>query len=279
LNLVDSISKAGNIVNEDCISFGSTFGLVLDGATGLRKKIIPDSESDAKWFVENMKNCIVSNIDRNISLLEIIEQGIGEMKYKLRSYELGIIEEVDKPSASIAMIRQNKDELEIFSLGDCTILIITVDEKIIRIYDDSVSKLDNEIITKMIQLSKEESISIERTRSLVENDLIKNRYKKNTENGYWILGFDEEALKNSYYKKWNLENIKSVCLFSDGFADFYENMGLADDYIDFYKILSKTDVNEIYFRLRREQEEDCDCNEHPRLKKMDDASILILDIR
>lgn len=233
---------------------------------------------NAKWFVDNIKNCIARNVNGNLSIPEIIKQSIDEVKNKLMNYDLGIIDKVDQPSASLAMIRKNNDEIEIFSLGDCTILIETVDKKVIRIYDDSVSKLDNEIVAKMIQLSKEKNISIEHTRILLNNDLINNRYKKNTESGYWILGFDEEALKNSYYKKWNMKDIKRICIFSDGFADFYESMGLADDYINFYKILSETDVNKLYLRLRREQEEDSDCNIHPRLKKKDDASILIFNV-
>lgn len=278
LNVIEYLSKPGNIINEDCIYFGKTFGMVLDGSTGLRKNIIPDAESDAKWFVEGFRDCMVKNIDAKLPLSEIVKLCIREMRTRLIEYNLGEIDKVDQPSASLSMVRKTDDYVELFSLGDCTTLIETVDDKIIRIHDDSVSKLDNEVITKMIHLKEEKNISILSAKKLVEKDIIKNRYMKNTANGYWILGFDEEAVNNAYCKKWNLKDLKSIYILCDGFAEVYESMNIAYDYIEFIKMLKESNVESMYSKLRTEQEIDYECNIHPRMKRKDDASILVLKI-
>lgn len=278
IDLVKYISEPGNIINEDCIGFGESFGLLLDGSTGLRKGIIPGEISDAKWFVESFKDIIVKNIHKDEMLTDIVRKGISEMEEKLKVLGLADIDKVDKPSASMVLIKKSADNLEILSLGDCTTLIEKTDGKIIKIYDDSVSKLDKIVLKRMVKISKEKQISIAEAKKYVSEDLIKNRYKKNTKDGYWILGFNKEAADYACYKKWSLNEIKSICFFSDGFGDFYESMNLAEDYEEFYKMLKKIEINELYNILREKQQEDYNCNKHPRLKVKDDASILFFKI-
>lgn len=279
IDLVKYISEPGDKINEDCIGFGDNFGLLLDGSTGLRKGIIPGEISDAKWFVGSFKDIIVKNIHKDEPLTDIVRKGISEMEGKLKNLGLSDIDKVDKPSASMVLIRQIKNKLEIFSLGDCTTLIEKASGEIIKVYDDSVSRLDKKVLNKIIKLSKEKNISVSETKKYVSEDLIKNRYKKNTKEGYWILGFNKAAADYAYYKKWNLNEIKSLCFFSDGFGDFYETMNLAENHNDFYKKLKETDISEMYKELRKKQQEDYGCNKHPRLKDRDDASILFYQVK
>ncbi|MDV3429447.1 MAG: hypothetical protein LIR50_20890 [Bacillota bacterium] len=279
IDLDKYITEPGSKLNEDCIGFGENFGLLLDGSTGLRKGIIPETASDAKWFVESFRDIIIKNIDNDKPLPDIVRNGISEMEENLNGLGLGDIDKVDKPSASMVLIRQIKNKLEIFSLGDCTTLIEKAGGEIIKVYDDSVSRLDKKVLNKIIKLSKEKNISVSETKKYVSEDLIRNRYKKNTKEGYWILGFNKAAADYAYYKKWDLNEIKSLCFFSDGFGDFYENMNLAEDYEGFYSMLKKTDINEMYKELRKKQQEDLGCNKHPRLKAKDDASILFYSVK
>lgn len=279
INIDKYISAPGGDINEDCISFGESFGLLLDGSTGLRKGIIPGEKSDAKWFVESFKDIILRGIRKKEPLNDIVKSGISEMKRKLKALGLSNIDKVDKPSASMVLIREADDMLEIFSLGDCTTLIEKIDGNIIRIYDDSVSKLDKVVLEKMIKISNEKHISVSSEKGYVSEDLIRNRYKKNTKDGYWILGFNEGAVDYAYYEKLQLKEIKSICFFTDGFGDFYESMNLAEDYSSFYNILKETDINEMYNMLREKQQDDNDCSKHPRLKVKDDASILFFRVK
>ena len=279
IDLVKYITEPGDKINEDCIGFGENFGLLLDGSTGLRKGIIPGEISDAKWFVESFRDIMIRDIKKQKPLIDIVRHGISKMEEKFKILALADIDKVDKPSASMVLIRKQDDNLEIVSLGDCTILIEKADGEIIKIYDDSVSKLDKIILRKMVKISKEKRISVSEAKKSVSEDLIRNRYKKNTKDGYWILGFNKEAADYAYYKKWCLNEIKSLCFFSDGFGDFYESMTLAEDYQEFYSILKKAEINEMYNRLREKQQEDYDCNQHPRLKDKDDASILFFSVK
>lgn len=279
LELDKYISASGDKINEDCIGFGKNYGFLLDGSTGLKKGNIPEVESDAKWFVESFRNIIIKNIDKDEPLPDIIRNGISKMEENLNELGLTGIDKVDKPSASMTLIRSEEDYLEVFSLGDCTLLIEKPDGEIIKIHDDSVSSLDKIVLNKMIQISKDKNISVSEAKKYVSEDLIKNRYKKNTKQGYWILGFNKTAVDYAYSKTWNLNEIKSLCFFSDGFEEFYEIMNLAEGYKDFYKILKENNTNDIYNKLRKKQQQDLKCNKYPRLKNKDDASILFYYVR
>ena len=57
-NTISQKSIAGKRVNEDKIHVGENYIIFLDGASGLRKQLIPNSKSDAKWYVDEFTKTI-----------------------------------------------------------------------------------------------------------------------------------------------------------------------------------------------------------------------------
>lgn len=276
LKIEQVIYEAGNIINEDMISYNDHFAMVLDGSTGLRKKELASGENIARWYVEQFRKQITIHIEDSLSLPEIVGLCIEEINLLFEQICPGVIDKVDEPSASITMIRERDGKLEVFSLGDCTTILTHKDQSITYIYDERVAKLDNDVIEKMIDISKEKHITILQTRDAVQEQLIVNRCKKNEENGYWILGLEKEAVQHAYYQVFDLESICYIYMLSDGIAEYYEEMDLAADYKEFIKQLQKEGAQILYKRLRKQQEEDSQCNLYPRIKPKDDASLLVL---
>ncbi len=272
------LCEGASEVNEDIIGYGDDFAIILDGSTGLRKKHLDNVDNLAKWYVTNFIQVISKYISKDASLYEVVITCIDEVKNLLKKIHPYKIEKIDLPSASISIIRLNNNRLEVFSLGDCTTIIKYKTAEIITVYDNTVTKLDNEVIEEMINLRKRKGINIIDTRNLVNELLIKNRYKKNTENGYWILGFEKEAVKHAYYKEFDLEKIDKVYMMSDGMAEYYEELGIVSSVNEFIDELDTKGVDTLYREMRKVQEEDNLCNKYPRIKPKDDASLIVCQI-
>lgn len=278
LKIKTILCESANEINEDIIGYGSNYAIVLDGSTGLRKKKLDNGDNLARWYVTNFRQTISDYINERLSLPEIVIRCIEEVKDRFQKVHPSRIDKVDLPSASVTIIRIYNGSLEIFSLGDCTTIIRNKEGKITIVYDDAVTKLDNKVIEKMIKIRQDKKVDIISAREEVNELLIENRYKKNTNIGYWILGFEEEAVNHAYYKQFDLESIDRVYMMSDGMAEYYEELKLAYNSKAFIEELDKKGVEYLYNKMRKVQEEDKLCNKYPRIKPKDDASLVVCDI-
>jgi serine/threonine protein phosphatase PrpC len=273
----DSISSAGNKVNEDIVYVTDNYGWVIDGATGLNNKNLTGSSSDANWFVNEWDKYLKENISNNsVSIKEIIFKGIGYISNKF--YQITTsqhFEKVDFPSASIVVIRIKSGKIEYFLLGDCTLIVQDNNGKSLILKQDLLDKLDNKAKVEMSKLMVKEGMSFVQARQSINSLLVKHRLLKNTPNGYWTLEFDEKAVENSLCGCFDFLEYKKVLLMSDGFSAIFDNY----DYFkedNIISIVEKQGLQDVYRILRIIEEEDSDILRFPRFKKGDDASAVIL---
>lgn len=273
----DSISLAGNKVNEDTAYSADTYGWVIDGATGLNKKNLTKSESDAYWFVNEWNNYLKYNILNNsITLKEIIINGIVCISDKF--YQISTSKapnKVDLPSASIVVIRINNDKVEYFLLGDCTLVVQNSDGKSSIIKQKLLDKLDNKAKSEMAKLMRGKGISFNEARQEINPLLINHRLLKNTLGGYWTLEFDKNAVDNCLYGFLDFEECKKVLLMSDGFSAIFDNYNYTDEN-NIISLVENNGLQEIYNTIRSIEEEDSDILKYPRFKKSDDASAVLM---
>lgn len=274
------LSFPGNNINEDIATVNEKSAWVLDGATGLNNKNLIDSKSDAKWFVNEWDNYLKNNIDDSEKdLKEIAREGIIKIKQKFLS-KIGNckIEPIDLPSSGIVLIRWDEREIEYFILGDCTLFYKLESDFIKEIKDESLQLLDSQVINKMKKIMLNGK-GIKEAREDVKDNLVNNRLQMNTNEGYWILGFDEEAIKHSIYNKIKINNNNiQLLLMSDGFSALFNTYEYIDKY-NIFKELEKTNLNQLYNLLRKIEDEDKDGFKYPRFKKSDDASAVYLFIK
>ena len=162
-------------------------------------------------------------------------------------------------------------------LGDCTLLIKDIDNNVTKIKDISLEKFDNRAISEMLKIRDENNISWVEARKIINPTLIENRLLKNTQDGYWILEFNEEAVNHCIEGKFLDKEVKNLALMSDGFAAI----------VDTYKYFNEAELIErlidlgaenTYELIREIEEEDKDILKYPRLKKGDDSSIVFLSL-
>lgn len=269
--------KGSGNYNEDVVGICKKGAWVLDGATGLNNKNLISEESDAKWYVSWWNKYLSENLNKNKPLKEIVLNGLENIK---REYLLKLngleIQELDTPSASVVIIKFHKSKLEYFLLGDCTLMFKDLNKNLL-IKDERVCKFDDEIYRKMYNLNKIESLTIDEKKKILLPFIIENRLKKNSEEGYWILEFNKEAVEKAVHGFIDIENEAKIIMSSDGFSCAWDR----------YNIFNKNEIIEIgqykgieYIKNETRKLEDKDKKGliFPRFKKSDDSSCVYLHI-
>ena len=270
--------KGSGEYNEDIVRVCKYGAWILDGSTGLNKKNLISKESDAKWYVSWWDKYLYENINKDKSLKTIVCEGIENIKQEYLSTLAGIrLEKLDMPSASVAIVKFYKDKVEYFLLGDCTIVINDTNENII-LKDDGVCKFDNMIFEKMKKLNNNnKSLSVEDKKDILLPYIIENRLKKNSEEGYWILEFDELAVEKSMHDYISINDELKLIISSDGFSCAYDRYNIFS-VENIIQIVEENGIEYVNDKVRKLEHEDKNGLIFPRFKESDDSSCAYLHI-
>lgn len=269
--------KGSGEYNEDIVRVCKYGAWILDGSTGLNKKNLISKESDAKWYVSWWDKYLYENINKDKSLKTIVCEGIENIKQEYLSTLAGIkLEKLDMPSASVAIVKFYKDKVEYFLLGDCTIVINDTNENII-LKDDGVCKFDNMIFEKMKKLNNNESLSVKDKKDILLPYIIENRLKKNSEEGYWILEFDELAVEKSMHDYISINDELKLIISSDGFSCAYDRYNIFS-VENIIQIVEENGIEYVNDKVRKLEHEDKNGLIFPRFKESDDSSCAYLHI-
>ena len=269
--------KGSGEYNEDIVRVCKYGAWILDGSTGLNKKNLISKESDAKWYVSWWDKYLYENINKDKSLKTIVCEGIENIKQEYLSTLAGIrLEKLDMPSASVAIVKFYKDKVEYFLLGDCTIVINDTNENIILKYD-RVCKFDNMIFEKMKKLNKNKSLSVKDKKDILLPYIIENRLKKNSEEGYWILEFDELAVEKSMHDYISINDELKLIISSDGFSCAYDRYNIFS-VENIIQIVEENGIEYVNDKVRKLEHEDKNGLIFPRFKESDDSSCAYLHI-
>lgn len=270
--------KGSGEYNEDIVRVCKYGAWILDGSTGLNKKNLISKESDAKWYVSWWDKYLYENINKDKSLKTIVCEGIENIKQEYLSTLAGIrLEKLDMPSASVAIVKFYKDKVEYFLLGDCTIVINDTNENII-LKDDGVCKFDNMIFEKMKKLNNNnKSLSVKDKKDILLPYIIENRLKKNSEEGYWILEFDELAVEKSMHDYRSINDELKLIISSDGFSCAYDRYNIFS-VENIIQIVEENGIEYVNDKVRKLEHEDKNGLIFPRFKESDDSSCAYLHI-
>lgn len=269
------ISHGAGTINEDIAQLNPSSAWILDGATGLSEKNIIDNESDARWFVQQWNEYLSAAVeDCDKSVADLIKAGIPIIKNKYYGLSKGADPQpIDLPSSGVALVRWNEEKLDYLVLGDCILIIKYAGNKISVVKDDCLQQLDEKAIDRLHQLMIESNYSFEDAIQEINPILVSHRLMKNTQAGYWILGFDEQALDNCIHAAADIKEISEIVLMSDGFAALIDKYHYTDESKIFDEVNHKG-LASLYATLRQTELDDIEVKKYPRLKKSDDASAI-----
>ncbi len=284
LSINDSICVAGAIGPcEDAIGFGDNFIFALDGASCLTGINLVHEKSDAHWFAQKVRDglCRELSKDEDVSVEEILRGIIAPLReeYLRGAEDKGIPIPDDSPSAGIALFRVSEGFLEFYGLGDCVGVVATKDGKAQWLNDSSLSSLDKIVIDKMAQIHKETGTPVTQARTLCTDLLIKHRSLKNKPEGYHILDPFGDGIDHACKMRIPLEDVVSVSVFSDGFAQLSEVFGVYGDFAQLHNAMNSHSLAELCEKLFALQDNDPACNSYPRFKLRDDTCAVFAEVK
>lgn len=270
-------NKGSADFNEDIIGLSPYGAWVLDGATGLNNKNLVSNESDAKWYVNWWNKYLHDNMKRNVSLKEIMKDGIDEVSKEYHKLVGDAkVESLDFPSCACSIIKFYEDKIEYLILGDCTLLIN--DKDCVKTFkDDAISKLDKKVYDYMAEIENSKNMTFNERKDKVMHIIIENRLKKNTIGGYWSLEFSKDAIENCVNGFININNDMKIMMTSDGFSCAYDRYNIFSEE-DIINIASIEGIDYIYKKMREFEKSDEKGVKYPRFKVHDDSSCIYLNI-
>lgn len=283
LRNIKSICRIGvGNYNEDSCDHLDNAAWVIDGATGLNGKNLVSDTSDAHWYSNWWNSYIRENLKDQTRLDDFLYKGLEDVRREYieiisnKGIDISSISKIDLPSASICLTRVIDNRLEYIILGDCRLYIGQSNETI-KISDESVSKLDDEVFEKMRSLDDFGNVSLDDTKSRVMDKIVENRLKNNTDEGYWILSFDKDAAYKARSGSIDIDQETRVMIASDGYFSASEKYHLYEER-DLLDLTFKRGMESIYREIRDFESDEERVRFIPRFKSMDDSTCVVFEI-
>ena len=275
---IEEINVRGNKALEDTSYFCSGFSFVLDGASSLIKTKITDYESDPQWLALRFKEEIskYSIIDSPKAILHEI---MNKLKVEFSNLYADELTEDMYPSAGLSLVYEKGEDVNIFQLGDCSILVKFNNGTVKEYANHTITKLDDIAINKMAEIAKTENIDVADARSKVNDILIKHRNYKNKLSGYMILDPTGEGIDRADEYILKKDEIDSILIMSDGFRSCIDTFHMYSDNEAFFDECINHSLSYVCEKLFKLQDEDEKLNNYPRLKKRDDTTALMIKVK
>ena len=273
-----SCSAIGNQVNEDYVAVGSTYAVLLDGASGITgTRVLPHhSGSDAQWFSHFVGDRICEYLDASCGVIDSIRLAVDDSRVFIGEY--GVTDNEDLlPSSTLVVVSVAGGLVDIVSLGDSPVFIGLKDGSLVTMSDSRIAELDQAAVDAMIDRSRGRAMTGVQKRAAANDILLANRQLKNRPEGYWILDPTGVALEHLNVRRFSVKDIDYVCAMSDGLERAFDLFGLADP-AAFLATATRESFGELIVRLRAEENLDPDFDHYPRLKLHDDASYIMLQL-
>lgn len=272
LILVESISLAGDRAkqNDDACGFRGDRAWVLDGATDLHGAPLSGWKSDASWIAHFANAHLYAQTDGNLSdaarSASLAAQQAFSTLLDGRAFERW-----QSPISSLLMIEHTADGVAGLDLGDSRAFALDADG-VVHTTGGPATGRDAETRAAAQQTDSHKPL-LERTATI--EMLRRSRANLNQAGAHWTFGIDPACADHARAWSFKLARPAHVLLMTDGFAALADQYG-AYDAAGLVRAALDKGLQELGRELRAIEAQDSGGTLHPRFKKSDDATALLL---
>jgi Protein phosphatase 2C len=271
LTFIEAISLAGDRAkqNDDAFGFSGARAWVIDGATDLHDAPLTGWASDASW-IANVANAQLWDAGADLRSAVRNASAVAAQAFQKctsgRSYERW-----QSPIASLLMVEATAFGVEGLDLGDCRIFALESDGDV-HLAGGTDDAADAESALAARQSDADKPL-LQRTQTM--EVLRRMRAGLNRDGARWTFGLDPACADHSRVWAVKLARPAHLLLMTDGFSaltDRYRRYDAAT----LVRYAVEKGLQELGRDLRAVEDEDARSVKHPRFKKNDDATALLL---
>lgn len=266
-----SLSVPGSPVNEDALAVSTSSLVMIDGASGLEAGRMTDWLSDAHWFAHALAPLLVERLADGEPIAVVLAGCLAELRTAYGEEDDGGL----GPSASVLVARIAGDTVEVYSLGDCLALVGLADGTVDAVRDGTVGELDAAVVERLQEVRRGTALTPAEARPLVQDLLVGNRRLRNTPEGYWIADLSGAGTRHALIRTYAASDLLDVALMTDGFAAALDLADVVRTPGTFLQGLRQDGPGPTMDVLVARLGADADCTRYPRLKPMDDSSVVV----
>jgi hypothetical protein len=281
-SLRDSISLASGSHNEDRFGQHGAAVWVIDGATDLLERPLLPGPSDAAWIADALNLAFTRLATRpELTLAAILSAATTDVRDSFdKAASRPIAHRHEQPSAAGIFARISDGSLEALSLGDCTLLSLPADGTPLDLFRAAAKREADEEARAAARVLSDEG-SNQQDAASIRAELMpllrRGRDRLNTADGYGAFSIDlpPERFVREISRLVSVGDV--FLLASDGFLRLVDVYG-AYTLPAFGAAIRADGIASMTLKLRQIETEDADCRRFPRVKVMDDATALIVEV-
>lgn len=271
-------SGAGRF-NEDyaLVDMASKSAVLVDGATGLTKVNLVPGESDAAWYARHLCKATVDELSRGTRpAAQALADAAAKVAATYRTFDGATeLQRIDEPNGSVVVLSWDGPEATVTTLADCTVVVGMRDGSCRVVYDDTLSKLDNQNYERMYAYAVANDVTMADARRALNPRFIENRLKMNKPGGYWAADISCRGMAHATVTSFDTASVSWIFACTDGYANAVD-MGVTASFETLARAVADGGGVELGRALRAAENEDAGCWRVHRSKTSDDATYLLV---
>lgn len=264
-------SEPGAQRNEDAVWLDEQVGIVVDGASGIGGDCWDHPGSAAQWFAQRLASALSCELaEPTTAITAALTSATATLRQEWAA--LSPTPVAAGPSGAVAGLRLFDDQLELFTLGDCTTLIELTDGSVEVLHDPTVPRLDATMVEEMVCAARHLGIRIPEARPAVKERIQRQRLARNTPGAYWIADLTGAGAPHALTMTLPQQIVRRVAIMSDGYAAAQTWLPCPSILLD----AMEDDLAGVARRIRAEYAADPDFERYHRAKMIDDMTALLV---
>jgi serine/threonine protein phosphatase PrpC len=272
-------TKGDGRLNEDALIINKRHSIygVADGVSSLVPFTSEENLTGGFIASNTAKEYLESLLPDGGDLFSYIVNINEILHKKIKAYDIDLKKKEQLLGTALAAVRITKNGIEYIQTGDCMILAVYQNDEVRPLTRLQVNHLEQSAIEtwrKCIQRGLETKAEI---LPHVKEQLIANRQKSNTDNGYGVLNGEPEASCYFEYGKINKVGLTHLIMLTDGLFLPAETVPAGIHYWEYISTsIIEKGVEQYTKELIDLEESDPECIIYPRFKKSDDKGGIVI---
>ena len=276
--ILDTLSLPGdpNKPNDDAFGHIAGAAVVLDGATSLGDPLMP-GDSDAAWIAHFGARRLMAHAGDGGAPLEALRHALADAKKSFEALRRAAPKEKwQTPAASMMFVSDTADGFEALSFGDCVALVGRADATV-EVVGEAFDKKQAEA-RRAAKLAKEKGIAPASGAARPEFlDALRAARNHINSGSHWAFTPEPRAADHAVRQAVAAPRGTHVLLASDGFLAIASDYGRYTARTLMARAIAKG-LGILADELREIEDADPQGHKHPRFKKSDDATAVLLKL-